>query len=376
MNYLLWVSFLSLFILGFGDNVRGPLFPEIINTFQLSDSSAAWYFALSSFMSFIGSFLVRKLKSVSQLLYVLYAGVMCIFISFVIQHFAKTYALVLFGVVFFGLSVGFLGVTQNSLVILGTTPKNRSRMLAILHSMYGTASLIAPLCVAMMSNLKWQTILMNFSWIALLFSGSALFFHSRKKQSIGHFSQFQDADHSRLESWRELKISLVISLYVLAEIMLGTRIAQYMRRYYDYDLAGSSLFVTMFFIFVLVGRVVTSFVPHHYNIKKQLLFSLGSSSVFIVAALFIHPYAFFLVGFSMAPFYPLGMSYISQLFPKKSTTIVSWTLIVQGFLIVLMHLGIGKLSDLIGLNMALLLGPVCLLVSLAILLSIKETEHA
>lgn len=375
MNYLLWVSFFSLFILGFGDTIRGPLFPEIINTFHLSDSLAAWYFALSSFMSFVGSYIVRRVKSVSQLLYVLYVGVLCIFVSFVIQHVATTYSLVLFGVVFFGLSVGFLGVAQNNLVIIGTTPKNRSRMLSYLHSMYGLASLVAPLFVAWLATQKWQQILMNFAWIPLVFGIGCLLYHSRQRENISHFSQFQDTEHSRVENWRELKISVVISLYVLAEIMMGTRIAQYMRRYYEYDLASSSFFVTVFFIFVLIGRVGVSFVPHHYNLKKQLLFSLVSSAVLITVGLFVHPYVLLLVGFSMAPFYPLSMSYISQLFPKKTTTIVSTTLIIQGFSIVLMHLGIGRLSDSVGLQWALLLGPLCLLTSFVVLLSIQENKH-
>lgn len=376
MNYLLWVSFFSLFILGFADNIRGPLFPEIIHSFGLTDSLAAWYFALSSFMSFVGSYLVRKYKTVSQLLKLLYLGILFIFISFVIQRWASSYFLVLSGVVFFGLSVGFLGVAQNNLVIIATRPKNRSRMLSYLHSMYGTASLLAPLFVAWLSDHRWQEILFYFAWVALAFSALGFYYNSKKSDRIQHFSQFQESEMHGLSQLSELKVSLAISLYVVAEIVMGTRLALFMRRYYNYDLSTSSLYVTLFFLFMLMGRVAISFAPHHYNIKKQLLFSLAAAFVLMLVGLYFHPFALALSGFGLAPFYPLSLSYISRLFPHKSTTIVSWTLTIQGFFIVLMHLGVGQLADLVGLQSAMLIGPVSLFLSFIILLFIRETENA
>jgi MFS transporter, FHS family, glucose/mannose:H+ symporter len=375
MNYLLWVSFFSLFILGFSDNIRGPLFPEIIQSFGLSDTMAAWYFALSSFMSFLGSFLVRKFKTVAGLLRILYIGVLCIFMSFAIQHFANHYGVVLFGVAFFGLSVGLLGVAQNNLVIIGAAPKKRSKMLSYLHSMYGISSLLAPLFVAWLSHHPWQQIILYGGWIALVFGVLGLIYNARKSESILHFSQFQEPAASQLKSIAELKISIAISFYVIAEILVGTRLAQFMRRYYEFDLSQSSLYVTLFFAFLMIGRVLISFTPHHYGIKKQLMLSLVASFVFILVGLFIHPLGLALAGLGLAPFYPLSLSYISQLFPSKSTTIVSWTLTIQGVFIVLMHLGIGKLTDVVGLKAAMGLGPLFLLSSFLILLFIRENKN-
>lgn len=376
MNYLLWVSFFSLFILGLGDNIRGPLFPEIINTFGLSDSVAAWYFALSSFMSFVGAMIVRRRKTVSHLLNILYLGVFLIFVSFAIQHLASSFPVVLVGVVFFGLSVGFLGVAQNNLVILGTDKFNRSRKLSYLHAMYGVASLLAPLCVAWLANQKWQQIILHFAWVALIFSVIGFIYNTKKSERIRHFSQFQEAATSRLASLSELKISVAISFYVLTEILVATRLAQYMRRYYDYSLTDSSLYVTLFFVFMLVGRVLFSFLPHHYSIRKQLMFSLGTSAVLILAGIYVHPLGLALSGFGLAPFYPLSLSYISQLFPTKSTTIVSWTLTLQGAFVVAMHLGVGKLTDMFSLKLAMHFGPIFMLLSFLFLVLTREEKNA
>lgn len=376
MNYLLWVSFFSLFIYGFGDNLRGPLFPEIIRTYSLSDADASWYFALASLISFGGSLFVRNVKAVSHLLVLVYAGIFCVFLGFAIQHFATHYLVVLIGAGFFGLSIGLLGMAQNSLVILGSNRGNRVRMLAFLHSMYGLASLMAPLYVAIMSRYPWQDIVFNFAWVALAFTLVSLYLHFKQKESIEHFSQFQDPPKSGLSHISELKISLAISLYVLAEIMISTRLALFMRRYFEYGLKDSSLYVTLFFICLLFGRLFASYATFSWSHKRWLVLSLLGSSLFILVGLFIHPMGFVISGFTMGPFYPLSMNYISHLFPAKTTTIVAWTLAVQSILIVTMHWGIGKLTDLVDLRYALLMGPVLLTMSVFILFFIREEKHA
>ncbi len=376
MNYLLWISFLSLFIYGFGDNLRGPLFPEIIQSFSLSDSSASWYFTLASLMSFVSSFTVRKIKKISSLLYLIYLGVFLIFLGFAIQHFANNYTTVLIGSAFFGTSIGFLGMAQNNLVILGTTKKDRARMLSFLHSMYGLASLLAPLFVAWMANFYWQQTVYFFAWVALAFSVIGFALHFRKKDSIEHFAQFQDRPGSNLANWFELKISIVISLYVVVEIMMGTRLALFMRRYSNGDLQSSSLYVTGFFACLLGGRLLFSFSSFSLSTRTILISSLLSSLVCILFGIFVHPIGLMVSGLSLGPFYPQSMAYISHLFPFKSTTIVSWTLAVQSIFIVVMHWGIGKLADLVELKIALVMAPIFLLIGFIILFFIDEDAHA
>lgn len=376
MNYLLWVSFLSLFIYGFGDNLRGPLFPEIIQSFGLSDSAASWYFALASLMSFVSSFLVRKIKSISSLLWLLYLGIFLVFLGFAIQHFAGDYTAVLVGSAFFGCSIGLLGMAQNNLVILGTSKKNRSRMLSILHSMYGLASLLAPLFVAWLSDLRWQQTIYYFAWVALIFCIGGVILHFKKKESIAHFSQFQEHPDSKLAGWFELKISVAVSLYVIVEVMLGTRLALFMRRFFESDLHSSSLYVTGFFACLLIGRLLVSFSSFSLSTRTILIGSLLSSFVCILVGIFVHPLGLVVSGLTLGPFYPQSMAYISHLFPFKSTTIVSWTLAVQSIFIVVMHWGIGKLTDLVDLKLALLMAPLFLLVSFCIIHFIPEEAHA
>lgn len=374
MNYLIVVSFVSLFILGFCDNLRGPLFPEIIKHFQVSDTLGSAYFALTSFVAFFASYFIRKHKQTHSLLQFLNLGILCLGIAFLTEAFSPSYEILMIGVVFFGISFGFLQVSQNNLVVYGTTEKNRSRMLSGLHSMYGISSLIAPLFVAGFSDWGWQKILLASSVVPIIFFAIVFFLNLRFKNGSSDLASSKPEFHPHL-SWKEKQISFVISFYVIAEIMLGTRIALYMRRYFDYSLQDSSFYVTLLFVFMLIGRLIVSFYPPKISLKVQLLGSLVSSIFCLLMGMYFHPLFLVICGLTMAPFYPLAISYISEIQPVKSTELVSTTVAIQSLFIVSMHVGVGKIADLTDLKTAFWVGPICMILALVLLLGIRKENE-
>lgn len=374
MNYLIVVSFVSLFILGFCDNIRGPLFPEIIKHFQVSDTLGAAYFAVTSFVAFFASYFIRKHKDTHFLLQILNLGVLCLGISFAIQSFSENYSVLMIGVFFFGISFGFLGVSQNNLVVYGTTEAKRSRMLTGLHSMYGISSLISPLFVAGFAHWSWQKILLVCSLGPFLFSAITFFYNLKYKNGAKAESLAQPQQHPHL-TWKEKTICFVISLYVIAEIMLGSRLALYMRRYFDYSLQDSSFYVTLLFVFMLVGRLIVSFYPPKLPLKLQLIGSLIFSILFLLFGMYFHPLFMVFCGLTMAPFYPLAISYISEIHPLKSTELVSTTIAIQALFVVLMHLSVGRIADLTDLKTAFLMGPICMFLALILLFGIKKENY-
>jgi fucose permease len=372
MNYLVVVSFVSLFILGFYDNLRGPLFPEIIKYFQVSDTLGAGYFALTSFVAFFASYYIRKKRDTYFLLQILNLGVLGMGISFFIQSFSESYLMLMVGLFFFGISFGFLGVSQNNLVVQGTKDSNRSRMLTGLHSMYGISSFIAPLFVASQSDLGWKKILLISSFFPFLFFIIVFFLNLKRKDQFSGKHAPDVEEHKISLSWKEKTISFVISFYVIAEIMLGSRLALFMRRYFDSTLQESSFYVTMFFALMMIGRLIVSFYPPKWPLKLQLLGSLGFSIVFLLIGMYLHPIFMVLCGFTMAPFYPLAISYISELNQKKSAELISTTVAIQALFVVVMHLGIGRITDILNLKTAFWMGPICMICSLFLLLTIKK----
>ncbi|MBN8536506.1 MAG: MFS transporter [Deltaproteobacteria bacterium] len=375
MNYLIVVSYVSLFILGFSDNLRGPLFPEIIKYFHVNDTLGAAYFAVTSLVSFFASYYIRKRKDTYFLLQVLNLGVLAIGVSFLIQSFSQNFLVLILGVFFLGISFGFLGVSQNNLVIQGSKPHSRSRMLTGLHSMYGISSLLSPLFVASFGFLGWKNILLISSLLSFLFFVIVYYLNSKRKKMFREGQAQNNKEiHPHLQ-WKEKTICFVISLYVVAEIMLGTRLALFMRRYFDSSLEESSFYVTLMFVFMMIGRLIVSFYPPKWPLKIQLVGSLISSISFLILGMYLNPFFMVLCGFTMAPFYPLALSYISELNPQKSSEIVSTTIAIQALFVVLMHLGVGSIADLTSLKIAFWIGPICMMASLILLFKTKKEVY-
>lgn len=375
MNYLIGVSFTSLFILGFFDNLRGPLFPEIIRHFQVNDTLGSAYFAVSSMLAFFASYLVRKKHDTYFMLQILNIGVLGIGLSFIVQVYAENYSILMLGVVFLGISFGLLGVSQNNLVVQGTDNKNRARMLSGLHSMYGISALIAPLYVAGLSEMGWKRILFFISFLPLGFFIIIYIMNLKVRQHLKDqvkSSQQSHEAHGISLSWKEKTVCFAIAFYVIAEIILGTRLALFMRRYFNYNLQDSSFYVTLMFILLLAGRLIVSFYPPKWPIKFQLISSLSISTILMLLGMYINPLYMVFCGFTMAPFYPLAISYISEVNPQKTTELVSTTIAFQSLFVVLMHFGVGRIADLAELKLAFWIGPLSMMISIALLLTVKK----
>ncbi len=145
---LILISYASLFVFGISDNIRGPLFPEILKEFNISDSMGSLMFALGSLSGFVASYFTRTLlrrydrRSILQWACI---GLMLTLLGLALSP--NFYVFLVFSILF-GLNSGIIGLVPNVLVPLGSSPEKRQQLLSGLHAMYGIASLIAPLLVA------------------------------------------------------------------------------------------------------------------------------------------------------------------------------------------------------------------------------------
>lgn len=360
------LGYFSLFVFGLADNIRGPLFPDILREFSVNDSVGSLMFALSSGASFIASHFARHFLRRYERRSVLQAASLLLGLALIGMASAPAFPVFLLFSLCFGFSMGIVGLIPNILVPLGSTLERKQQMLSGLHAMYGVASLIAPLLAAALSVLtgswRWTfalSSLVPLSLLAYSFHGSHGSLH--KKQAL-------PADHagSRRKNFRpQLFLSLMVSFSVAAEVMVSSRLALYMRRVWNYDLEKSSLYVTYFFVFLLLGRVLFAAIPFRQSVRLLLsLCVLFTMSLFFLGV-FVHPLFLAATGFAVAPFYPLAISWISSEFPHDMDTAVSYMIATDSMMLILMHLLVGRLTDTIGITGAILTGPVFLLGSLA-----------
>ncbi len=365
------ISYFSLFVFGLTDNIRGPLFPEILKAYEVSDSFGSWMFALSAMSGFMASYGTRQLLRRYDRKAVLQGGCLGLIAALLGMGWSPSFTIFLFCSLVFGLSSGVIGLIPNVLVPLGAPSAYKQRLLSGLHAMYGLASLCAPLLVAQVGALtgNWRHV-----FVVAALGPLGLFLYSLHSSHKNLYlkppprlekTSFKIGRHL----WPQIFLAMMLSFDVAGEIMISSRLALFMRREWNFDLEHSSLYVTYFFISMLVGRSFFAFVHLKHSIRLLLTSSIVLTLVFGLAGLFFHPFFLALTGLAIAPFYPLTIAYMSNEFPGDLDAAISYMMATDSLMLVVMHLLIGKLTDDFGIRQALLIGMLFFVVSLILISS-------
>lgn len=368
-NYIIF-SYVTLFLYGLADNIRGPLLPEIMKTYGLNHSQGSLIFAVSSIVGVVSSILAQRIIKKLGLLKALTFACLFLAAGYFLVFWAHDFTLMLAGIALFGFSMGLLGVTQNIMGSVAAPPEKRRKVLSGLHSMYGLSSFVAPFVVtyAMIRFSDWRYSFLIVALFCVVIIVSLLFSRERPspvEEDLAPTTPYK----ATLRSWFD---GLTLALYVGAEILVSSRIASFSRENFNYDFAQASQLVSYFFAFLLAGRLFFMFFQSPLSTKNSLFLSLILSLIFLYLGLEFHPLWLALTGLSMSLFYPFIITYLSEKYQTHVSQVISKALILQSICIVLMHLGVGLLSDGLGLKKALMVGYAFLAIPILLLLTSKE----
>ncbi len=368
-----WVilAYCSLFVFGLTDNIRGPIFPEFLNHFQISHSTGSLFFSVSSFMNVVGAFFVPRLINRVGHLGTLVLFMMILFATQIGFYFSPSFGMILFFCVFYGMAIGGLGVTQNLLVLVATPPEHRQQVQSGLHACYGASSFMAPglVIACSLAGLTWKENFAFTSLIIFLFLASLYFVKHQPRESQIDGQILSQALYKRREA---LYAATILSIYVALEILIASRLALFMRIERGSDLRQSSFWVFIFFGGLFLGRMLLSVYRPPFSLSAQLRLSLIGTCVLILAGVFIAPELMALTGLTLAPFYPLMMTAMSLLFHEKVDRAAALAVGFSGLSVVSMHAAVGFISDQFGLKWAFLLGLLLSLVAFVMIILHKR----
>lgn len=357
---------MSMFVLGLSDNIRGPLFPELLKYFNLTNSQGSFSFAFASTAAFFGNALgAYSLKRI-HLDRLLAISVFLMGCGLFAMGMASSFAVYLVGAVFFGFSMGATGVAQNLLIAENTEGESQTKGLVMLHGFYGLSSLVAPLLASRAPAWfagQWQSSFILTSILA--FFVMMLILGSKVRPAFVSHVQHDEVLHGKKSSLKTMFwFAGFFASYVGAEILVSTRLALYMRTYFNMNLEESSDYVTGFFIFLFIGRIFFIFKSFKVPLKLQLNISLGFSLLSLILGLSFHPFFLAFIGLTMAPFYPLAIVYISEITGYQKRRFLTFVMGLQSFCVIFMHAGVGYLTDKYGLFYAFYIGIFLLLCSI------------
>ena len=390
-------AYASLFALGFLDNARGPFFPLVLQDLHLTDTSGSWLFSVTSLLSFMASYSCRWLIPLAGSMRVLRGSLFFMGLGFVGLGLGGNYISVLVASGVLGIGQGIGSVAQHVLIQESSPESHWRRLFSGLHSNYGMASFLAPLIFSYAIGLKypWTTIVLLFSGIPFVILIFSLFHFSRgrglqnspirsspdkgikgteqESSSEGKGESKSSVGFQRILS---LWMAMILATYLVGELSLTTRMVLYLKRVTQWSDASSANALTCFFLLMFLSRLVF-FVgpgPLKSSSRHVLSYCLIFSTLFYGIGLAYHPVFLILCGLSLGPFFPVFIETIAQVFGKQASRAFSVAISFGTLMTVIMHYGLGRLSDEMGIQVALWMGPVALFSSFLIL-SILVTKN-
>jgi fucose permease len=360
-------AYFSLFSLGFLDNSRGPVYPEILAFFQISKVAGALIFSLSSLSAFAISLFAKRWLTHFGPIGASRIALLCHFISFLIMGLVPPtsfgHSIFLIASFIFGLGLGILSISLNLIISSSTNVYRRRQVFAGLHSMYGVASLLAPFIIGHLFNLgiSWQSYFLVLGILPILGLVHSLFLKDNFEK------QKRVEDKFEIDKKHQLWLSLIFAAYISGEVLIGSRLVVYLREVKGVDAATSSQGLSLFFLCLLAGRLFFAIKKVNLDSRKLLIISAWASSICLIFGILSYPILLAFSGLAMSYFFPCAMNLIGEVFPGHVDLVVSRVMVVAGAVLVIMHWGFGLLASYLGLESAIWLAPIFHLVVLYIL---------
>lgn len=383
------VAWSSLFALGLVDNARGPVFPDVLKEFQLTDTAGSFFFLAASLASVIHNTIFFRFlaqtdpKRLVGLYTLIMAGGALLIAS------ATDYRATLAACAILGIGFGGLGVGQNAAVQMAPA-EHRQRAMGWLHTMYGLSSFAAPLLISYLSTgmasggwrfaLTLLSLPSAFVGIFVIFE-SAISRRSAKRNSPPPQAPMEISQTKGPVPKAAWWGALMVALLVVCEIAVSSRLTLLARRDWGVTIEDAGLWLSGYFVAMTLSRLVLGLFKFSISSRNLLFCSIVSGFPFLIAGFF--PLGFpreirllALVGFGLpiAMGYPLAMTRLAEIFGAGVQRVTSLCLIFQSGAAVLMHFTLGWGADMRGL--LFVLGTVSILSLLGVFVSFWRLERA
>jgi MFS transporter, FHS family, glucose/mannose:H+ symporter len=379
--------FLSFFVFGFVDNLKGPLLPELLRNGEYSYRQAGTI-VLAGYLGFIlASLLTGVMADLVNNRSVLLFAAICLCIGSI--GFGTTHSYL--GLIAFmgitGVGLGAIELGANGLIV-ELHSESRGLYLNLLSTFHGFGSLLVPLYAGWLVNVgfPWQQI---YASSVLLAVPLLIVFWPRK----GSFSavvirQEEPTDSSQEQgrsywrtlyrvafTWRMICFYVLIAAYVAMELSVGAWMMEYLQHERNMSVRTSSFYLSSFFVLLMLGRLLGAFVVERVDTLLAVFIAILSSSICVLLGIFGNDSLIVLLpvsGFFMSIVFPTVTAAVTKLHVAKTGTILGILFAFGGLGGALGPWTVGFVSDLAGLKIGLASSLAFSVIALGALLSLKQ----
>lgn len=351
-------AYLSLLAFGFIDNIRGPFYPEITESLGLTASKASLFYGVTSFMGFVTSHLTPWLLRYFSTLWLMRIALFFMSTAFFWFGFVTSFTSLIIGSFIFGVGFGISAVIQNYAVQVGAHPKDRQKLFSGLHANFALSSILAPLMASFITSYSWNQVFFVFGFLPFAVLIGSFF----ARDIEGNDDSNKKLKLKGKSFAHALFFAILFSLYLWGELSVATRFVLYNKSALGFSHQDANMLLVYFFVGLLVGRLLlTKYQPPISALNLLLICLVLSSSAYLLG-LFYSPYLISLSGLFIAPCFPLYMEFLSIRFKELSGNAMALSMGISSLGVVIMHSVLGGLTDIFGIQKALIVGPAALMI--------------
>ncbi|HHW89131.1 MAG TPA: MFS transporter [Chloroflexi bacterium] len=368
-------GFYAFFIFGFIDNLKGATLSALLPDlgFSYGEGGVVLFGAYLGFM--VATLLTGILADMAGIKIVLLLAGLSLTLGLAAFSVGSSLWLLTAALFVVGLGLGSIEVGGNALIV-DLHPRDRGRYLNLLAVFHGVGSFVVPLLAALLLSysFSWRQIYQLSITLAV---GLALLFaiarYPRTPTSGDGLSLrvLFATGFTRRMTW----YYLLITVYVAAEIGVAAWISEYLQRVKGFSNDAGSLYLSLFFAAIMLGRLAGSFVVERIGYLTIMLIATLAAIASLSLGLLGPPWLTILI--------PLTGFFFSIMFPTATAAVSTLPLAnlgaILGVLFTFGGLGgalgpwlIGVMADIVGLERAFALTIVFCLVMLVSLLMLRR----
>jgi FHS family glucose/mannose:H+ symporter-like MFS transporter len=371
--------FLSFFVFGFTDNLKGPTLPAMLAELHISYGTGGNIF-FGEYLGFLIATLITGiladrfgLKSV-----ILLAG---LFLGIGVSGYSSfNSALLLSGSLFVvGMGLGAIELGPNA-IIVSLYQERKGLYLNLMAVLHGLGSLVAPLFAGWLLSLSisWRVI---YRWDLLPIAFFVIIFIFLRFPKTEEKTQLDFRHIPKIAFKGQLPWFYIgIASYVAVEIGMATWLVTFLQEIHNVSVTASTQSLSLFFAMLMIGRLLGGFFVHRIGYLRSILFMVVGAMFCIIAGLFGPKEISFLLpitGFFLSIMFPTFTAAVSDIRTENRNTILGVLYTFAGLGGVIGPWLIGWVSDLRGLRTGFsmnVLFIVIMLVSLIILVKGESNE--
>lgn len=355
---VLWLltagGFFAFFTFGFVDNLKGPTLPNLLQelNFSYSEGGGILFGAYLGFV--IATLLAGPLSDLLGNRLILFAAGLFMTLGMLGMGSVATYPLLFGSMLVIGLGTGAIEVGGNGLIV-GLHRQAQGRFLNLLATCHGVGALLAPLYAAwLLTGVdSWRQVFLYSLPLTILMvlvflvpTGTAT---TQPERQPFDWAPLRRTGFSPTMRW----FYLAISFYVATELGIAAWIVEYLIKSKGISQTTASYYLSGFFGFIMVGRVVGSLFVERIGYVRSVLLAAIGALLCLLGALFGPPaLAFFvpLSGFFCSIIFPTITAAVSRLHPQNTGTILGLLFTAGGAGGALGPAFMGVVSDALGIQ--------------------------